>query len=65
MAQQRQPVMVTHEIWMMLNCGVPDGGCSCNGPDVRPEGGYAGVSFETIGRILGRHLDRALGPGRP
>jgi hypothetical protein len=49
-----------HDIWMLRNCGVPDGGCSCSA-NPRPEGGFWGTTYEEIGAILGRHLDEVLG----
>jgi hypothetical protein len=54
------PVEEDHEIWMSLNCGEPDGGCSCSS-NPRPDGGYMAVPFSKIGRLLGEHLDRVLG----
>ena len=50
-----------HEIWMALNCGVPDGGCTCR-DNPRPESGYLSMTFAEIAVELGEHLDEVLKP---
>lgn len=57
---EQMSALVEHNVWMALNCGLEDGGCSCG--QVRPEGGFRGRSFEDIGAMLGEHLDEVLLP---